>query len=497
MVQHVTEALLLPVKRALLGQGARPSRPLLTALAAAGVVLASAFVGLRVYSLPLKYLLVLLAGAALALIALRDMSHGLSLLVFGATAPFAFGTGTQSDINGAMLLVALLTGLWVVRMAVSGRIRLARTPLNGPLLSFLATAGVSWVATNVVLPPSIVLPSNTFVVQAGQFAVFALTAAAFLLAANHPVSDQVLKVWTGFIVVAGSGIMLGRITGGWGAVRGWSGALYMWPVVLLVAQMLFNSKMRGWLKMLGLAAIGLWGYWAASTGISWKSGWAPAAGAILLLLLLKSRRLFLVILVVLAALVFAVGPERVSSALLAGEEASASPIRWNLWLDIFRLGARSWVFGLGPAVYRHYWFDPGFRSWSYEYVDPWAFARDVYAPPAHNMYADIFAQTGAVGLLLFLWVVAGGIRLGIRAIRRPLSPFGAAYARGVLCGFVALAAASFVFAEWLLPYVYNLGLAGFRHSMYAWVLLGTLVWLGRPASPRGGGGESSTRTAAS
>ena len=469
--------------QAVADQARRPSRLVMTALVVAGVLLASAFAGLRAYSLPLMYVLVLLGGGLVALVALRDMSHGLTLLVVAApTVPFAIATGTLSTVNGAMLLVALLAGLWVVRMVLTGRVRLAPSSVNGPLLAFLGAAGLSWLATTVVAPPSIVLPGNLFSVQAGQFALFALTDATFLLAANHQVSERVLKLWTGFIVVTGFSIMTYHVMIGWKReVLGWSGPLHMWPVVMVASQLLFNPKMGRGVKAAGTGALGLWAYWAATRSLGWKSGWVPAAFAVLLLLLLKSRRLFLIALVLLAAVTFALGPDVVAGALLATEEYSATPVRWNLWLDVFRLGARSVAIGLGPATYTFYWQDPRFESLSYEYVDPQAFTREAYAPAAHNMYADIFAQTGVAGLFLFLWVIAGAIRLGVQACRRPLSGFGRAHARAVLCGFVALAVSSFLFAEWLLPYVYNLGLNGFRYSLYSWLLLGTLVWLRPPA----------------
>jgi magnesium-transporting ATPase (P-type) len=94
------------------------------------------------------------------------------------------------------------------------------------------------------------------------------------------------------------------------------------------------------------------------------------------------------------------------------------------------------------------------------------------------MFADVFAQTGILGLFFLVWALVAALWFGWHARRRQLSGFGRAYLYGVLCGFASLTVASFFFAEWLLPYVYNLGLAGFRQSVYAWLLLGTLVGLG-------------------
>jgi len=36
---------------------------------------------------------------------------------------------------------------------------------------------------------------------------------------------------------------------------------------------------------------------------------------------------------------------------------------------------------------------------------------------------------------------------------------------------------SFLFADWLIPFVYNITITGFRHSVYAWILLGSVLGL--------------------
>jgi hypothetical protein len=263
-------------------------------------------------------------------------------------------------------------------------------------------------------------------------------------------------------------------------------------VVLLLAQVLFNPGLDRRLKLLGLGALGIWAVWAVRVALGYKSSYVPAMIAFAILLLFKSKRLFVVAAVAALVVILAVSPARIGRALVSGEQYSATSIRSNLWLDVFRLGARSPVLGLGPANYTYYWQDKTFHSLSYEHINRYAFTREAYAPPAHNMFADLFAQTGAVGLFLFSWALAGGLWLGWQALRRPLSGFVRAYALGVLAGFAALIVASFFFAEWLLPYVYNLGFRNFPQAAYAWLLLGTLAWVGTAEGERGRPGDAET-----
>lgn len=90
---------------------------------------------------------------------------------------------------------------------------------------------------------------------------------------------------------------------------------------------------------------------------------------------------------------------------------------------------------------------------------------------------DIFAQTGIVGTIFFVWLIAAAAVFGWRMYKCYKPGFHSAYTNGVYAGFAAIAISSAPFADWLIPFVYNIGLEGFAHSVYSWILLGTLVAL--------------------
>lgn len=436
----------------------------------------------------LFYVVVGMAGLFFALVALRDMSLALTATVLiSALVPFGIGTGTNASINMGVILVALLTGVWLVQMVVTRRVAVAPSPLNWPLLAFVCSAVLSWIAAGPAAGSLVQLPANIIAVQAGQFGLYALPAAAFLLGANHKVSERTLKLWMAFLVATGLLIMVRDTAAGWlGRTGFWNGSLYMWPVVLLVAQILFNERLgRSW-KAVGWGAVALWAGWIARAALSFKGGWVPAVLAILALVGLKSWRLLAVVLVVLAIVVGAAGTDQAKAFLES--EAAYGPQRPAMWLDVFRLGQRSPVFGLGLAAYTYHWQDETFESISYRYTSRYAFTRRAYAPPAHNMYADVFAQMGGLGLVCLIWVLAAGMKLGFLARRRVPSGFSGAWVHAVLAGFAALAVSSFLFADWLLPYMYNIGIPGFPQTVYTWLFLGTLVPLAARVPPEGQGG---------
>jgi O-antigen ligase len=126
------------------------------------------------------------------------------------------------------------------------------------------------------------------------------------------------------------------------------------------------------------------------------------------------------------------------------------------------------VTGLGPASYRLY---AGAQPLRYEHVT-WFNPR----VSSHNNYIDLFAHTGIVGVALFFWFVFEIGRLGLQLHRQCKEGFRSAYTSGMLAAGIA-SLLLMTFADWILPFVYNIGFPGFQASILAWLYLGGLVSL--------------------
>jgi O-antigen ligase len=278
------------------------------------------------------------------------------------------------------------------------------------------------------------------------------------------------------VVVIGLSEMLVEILLGIyrGREMGITGSLFIFPLILLAAQAFFNPKIKSSSRV-AIILVGLfWCYWAYTNRV-WKGGWAPVLVGLAVLAFIYSWRLTLLGSGVVAALVVWKW-DFLSKMLLTMEVETTSTIRPYIWRDIANLVLpRSPVFGLGLANYKYYWNIPGFVPLSriaagWDKWNAWG-----YAIPSHNMFMDIFAQTGLLGIGLFLWGM--GILLWIIIqVSRNLKPgFLRAYVLGVLAGFIAMLVGSFLFADWLIPFVYNITITGFRHSVYSWILVGSVV----------------------
>lgn len=474
---------------------ARYRLPALRLLVVAGVLAFCAYMGFRPLPIPPLLLAAGLGALLLALLANRSMPAALTLLVAtSAVVNFSLSTGTQSPVHLSLLLVVLFTAVWLLRMVLQRQVRLAPCAANLPLILFQVVVLLSWVAGYAFWKPTVPLPGNALTVQAGQVAMYVLSAAAFFLAANHPLRPQTLKVWTGIVIALGLGAVLLDLVG-IGRPASITGGLLMWPFALLWAILLFVPSMPRWLRAAGWLSLPLWGLWMWRYAFAWKGGWMPALLALGVLVFLRSRRAFAVLLVVVVVLAV-LNWEALFPPTYTPEEAGGSLLRAPIWYDILRMTARSPLLGLGPVSYMYYWRDPTFDSYSIQFTNWWAWVDIGYAPPSHNMFVDVLAQTGLVGFACFMWAIAALILLGLRAVRRLPEGFPGAYARGVLAGFLALLSASFFFADWLIPFVYNISIRGYQHSVYSWLLLGSLASLlnaytqsGGPAEHSVGGGD--------
>lgn len=419
---------------------------------------------------PSSMLLMLLAGVLLALFLLRRPELGIvAVLVSALVVPFSIGTGTQTRLHAALLLIPLLLVLWLLDMVMRHEARIVPSSTNTPLLIFVLSAAVSFVAGN--------MPWNYFAVRApitaqvGGLIVFGLSAAVYLLVANRVNDVRWLKSLVSAFLALGALVVLGRLAPPLNAVvgrlvvSGAVGALFwVWLTALAGGQAIFNPALLQLHKvlLLGLATAGPTLNFLLNRG--WASGWAPAMAAMLALIWLRSWRVGFIVTVLGLLGVLMLRPE-LPTDLVAADEYSivTRQAAWEVILgQVIRANP---VIGLGPANYYHY-------------ASLYPIMGYYLRFNSHNQYIDIIAQTGLVGLAVFSWLMAA---IGLQAWRlrtRVTDGFALGYVCACLAGLVGSLAAGW-FADWFLPFVYNIGLAGTRASLLGWMFLGGLVVISR------------------
>lgn len=238
---------------------------------------------------------------------------------------------------------------------------------------------------------------------------------------------------------------------------------WTWVVAVSASQALFNRELSFPWRM------GLWGLTllALARGLllafSWASGWLPPLIALGTVLFLRFPRVTLGVGLLSLAPLLMVSNQAVAP--VAEQESYSLMTRLEAIKVLWRVVEHNPWLGLGPANYYHYTLQFPILGWYVRFN-------------SHNQYLDLVAQVGAVGLLSFLWVAGEAARLAWQLRERPRSRFARAYAVGVLGGLAGSLAAA-ALADWIVPFVYNIGIPGFRSSVLFWFFIGGTVALRR------------------
>ncbi len=399
-----------------------------------------------------------LAGIVVVLVFYRWPVLGALLTVIGGmAAPYSGPSG----LNVAMLGMALLIGIWIMQMLVLHR-RFVLVDW-GTVRAGIALCLVGALALAMGLLPWFPTQQAPLGAQLGGLALIILSVGTFAWASNVIKSLFWLKVLTyGFIIYASLHLIgyflpqLGRYTDRV-FVYGSTGSMYWtWLSVLAFGQAFFNRQLRPLPRLaLGMVVVATM-YVAFVVQNDWKSGWVPAGIGIAVTLAASSWRV--AIAVAVAGLVPAVG--LMQRAISSDTYSYSTRVEaWEILAKIIKVNP---VLGLGPANY--YWYTPLFsiRGYNVQFN-------------SHSQYVDLVAQFGLVGALVFLWFVFEILRVAWRLWRAPVADgFARAYVYSAIGGFAASLAAGF-FGDWLFPFFYNVGLAGFRASMQPWLFMGGLV----------------------
>ncbi len=435
----------------------------------AGVLLSSAYLAPR-FAIgqrnPGLFLLPLLAVGPL-LILIQHPNLGLVILIIASlVVPFSIGTGSQSPINAAFLMLILLIALWLLDMIVLKRhfhVYASRPFI--PLLIFVIGVFISFAFGQLTWFSSRPAPITA---QIGEVMIFLFSVGAFFLIAHRVQVPKGLE-WITYVFLGLGAIyilsryipLLANLTSRLYPIGSTASVFWIWLVAFSCSQAIFNNRLAmRWRLTLGLITLSTL-YYALILNRAWTSGWLPALVAVAVILLVGAPRIGLS-LTILFGVLAVLNLNFLSSLIWVGDNNtftfSARQAAWEIVLQIAKVNP---LFGVGPANY--YWYSPLFHIYNY-YV----------SINSHNNYIDLIAQTGIFGLICFLWFAWEIGRLGWRLRSTAPEGFLRAFVYGALGGLVGTLVSGML-GDWFLPFVYNVGFNGFRSSVLAWIFLGGLV----------------------
>ncbi len=426
---------------------------------------------------PSIYLLLLpLAGIAALVFLARPYSGLFGLVVLSIMPRVSIGTGTEVSLNLVTLLIPALLVMWAIHLLSKHVLTLAPARTNLPLLFFLMASFISLLAGNAMWDPAVPRPANLLIVQFAQWGLFAFSAGAFLLFANV-VRDIVWlrRLTFTFLLMAAPFVVLRSFEDIWWSTghQVSSGAIYAAPFWVCVGalaggQLVFNRRISSAWRILLAVVVGAIVLYSLQIHEEKVSHWMGITTVIVVLVFLRLSRmrwLFLAVCIIAVLILYPVLYEYAG-----GDEKwqVSGASRLVLSERVIEMTSRNPVLGLGPASYRHY----GFMQ-SLKYGNAFWLVPNI---SSHNNYVDIYAQTGVIGLGLFLWFIAEVAWLGWRLRQIYPEGFASGYINGMLAALGAICVIM-MFLDWFLPFVYDVGFNGFQASVLVWMFLGGLVSL--------------------
>lgn len=411
-----------------------------------------------------QLLLILLVGSAGILVLLRQPNLGFILIFFGALY-YSYSMQNYERQYGGMnivvAIIALLLFLWFLDMLVIKReFQFVKSRVTLPALVFLVISGLAFGMGQIRWYVS--AEQAPLFAQLGGLIIFVFSV-SFLLMFPHFVYElQWLKIIVWIFIAIGFLYVTKRLfdISFLNFNRGISGSmLYTWLVVLPFSQVIFNTRLRPIVRWVLVGFVLLTLYYSISRNYAWKSGWIPPLVSVAVILALRFKRIPRFVIPI--SLIFAVyiAGTLITSLIATDEYSWITRVEaWKIILDITRVNPL-----LGTGFSNYYWYTPLFPilGWRVHFN-------------SHSQYVDLFAQTGILGLLCFFWIFFEVGRLSWNISRKLPDGFAKAYSYSVMAGLIATLLSGFL-GDWVLPFVYNIGLNGFRASILPWIFFGGLI----------------------
>jgi hypothetical protein len=403
-----------------------------------------------------------------ALIFLQWPILGITFLVASTTIiPLTVSTGTKTSLNFTVMLVPALLGLWFFDMIA--RKRHFQLYFTSAVFAGIGLAIAAFLAFVLGQLPWFALTPAPLTAQVGGLAVFLFSVGAFLLTI-HQIEDQVwLRRITFLFLFLATLQMVATMMPNILPFRRIfhplnSSLVLTWLIALAYSLSLFNRRLNmGWRVILLLIVV-LAFFLTLFRLRAWASGWMPGVVAVLVITWAWRPRLGMVLGVLCVGVSLIYMNDIIGIVILEDNFYSVDSrlAAWKVLLELINVNP---FLGLGPANY--YWYTPLYSILGFNVQFN-----------SHNQYVDIIAQTGLIGIAFFGWWAFAVARLGWRLRNKVAAGFEKAFVYAALGGLAGTLFAGML-GDWILPFVYNVGLNGFRGSVVAWLMLGGLVALDR------------------
>ena len=399
-------------------------------------------------------LIVLLAAAA----AVYRPASGLAVLAF--SLPFNLSVHLWwVTLSTSSLIIALLMVVWIGRQVIGRVQHWQLTPLHLPVALFAAVTAVSLLATSGHTQTQVVL-----VTQAGAgFALFWLVTQgvraatdAYLVVAAVILGELLQTAGIVWSVLAGNQVISeqARATATLADPNHFAASLVLVAPLLLALGL---SRHEWWTSVPAVAAA--LGLAVALLATLSRGGWLGllAGGLLLALLLPRGRWPMLALAASLMILLLAAGLLAPVSGRLAPHATGPLEMlasRWRVWTAAIVMAIQHPAVGVGLGNFQTFY--------------PMYSTRPLQAQHAHNLFLNVAAERGVLGLLTLGIVLISLFKLLLETLRHHGSGLRRGMAAGLLAGFGA----------YLVDSLFDVSYVDYTVLLQFWLLVGVAaaVW---------------------
>ena len=404
-----------------------------------------------------------------ALVVLKWPGAGFPILVAASLiVPIRINTGTQTSINSAMIVSIGMIGLWLFDMITRQKqFRLLPASVITPSIIFIVIALIAFLFGQLPWYPG---RSASLFSQLGGLSLFILLTMTMIVTIHRLTNLKWLQaaVWV-FIILGGIYNLAFLISPLRPYVNRFfqravlDSLFWLWLLILTFGQAYLNRNLAiKWRLLLGISTLAIL-YNLLIMKQSWTSGWFPALASIFFVVLIIKPK-WAISIAGVAGFFLLISSQFANELILGGDNEYSLLTRLEAWKILGEIIKVNPLFGLGPSNY--YFFTPFYRILGYS-----------VSFNSHNNYIDIVAQVGLLGLIAYLWIIFEIFKAGWHArIQTENQGFEHAYIYSALGGVVGILVAG-MFGDWVIPFVYNVGMEGFRASVLGWFFMGALVFL--------------------
>ncbi|MFZ0544631.1 MAG: O-antigen ligase family protein [Candidatus Promineifilaceae bacterium] len=414
------------------------------------------------------YILAMMGAFVGALIFLRWPVLGILFLVASTTViPWLINTGTKTYLNLTVLLVPALLGLWVFDYVA--RRRSFHLYFSSSIFAAFGLAIAATISFLLGQLPWFSLAPAPLTAQLGGLAIFMFSVGAFLLAVHHIEGQVWLERMVWLFLLLATFQMVANMMPNILPVKVIfhplnSSLVLTWLMALAYSMAVFNRRLNVVWRIVLFFTVLLALYLTVFRLRSWASGWMPGMVSLFVITWAWKPRLGMIMGIVGGGFALLYFRDIIGEVILQDNIYSLDTrvAAWRILVEMIHVNP---FLGLGPANY--YWYTPLYSILGYNVQFN-----------SHNQYVDLVAQVGLVGTAFFAWWAYAVARIGWRLRDVVSVGFEKAFVYAAIGGLAGTLFAGML-GDWVIPFVYNVGLNGFRGSVIAWLMLGGLVALER------------------